>query len=107
MSRATRRHPAAKGKGARGRSAASPIPRTGARTAARAEGRSGPAAVLGWRPRFVMDIVSELRKVVWPSRQEATHLTFVVAVVTIIIGAALGGIDIGFGWLIDNTILQR
>ena len=103
MSRATRRHPPAKGKGARGRSQARPLPRTGARQAARAEGRGG---VLGWRPRFFMDIVNELRKVVWPSRQEATHLTFVVAIVTILIGAALGGIDIGFGWLIDHTLLR-
>ena len=107
MSRAIRRHPPAKGKGARGRSQARPLPRTGSRPAARAEGRAGFGAVLGWRPRFVMDIVNELRKVSWPSRQEATHLTFVVAVVTILIGAALGGIDIGFGWLIDNTLLRR
>jgi preprotein translocase subunit SecE len=106
MSRAIRRHPPAKqGKG-RGR-AARPLPRAGgARQAARGEGRSGFAAVLGWRPRFLMDIIGELRKVVWPSREEATHLTVVVAVVTIIIGAVLGGIDIGFGWLIDNTLLR-
>jgi preprotein translocase subunit SecE len=107
MSRALRRHPSKQGKSARGKSAARPVPRTGgARQAARGEGRSGFGAVLGWRPRFFMDIISELRKVVWPSRQEATHLTFVVAVVTILIGAALGGIDIGFGWLIDNTLLR-
>jgi preprotein translocase subunit SecE len=107
MSRALRRHPSKQGKGARGRPAARPVPRTGAtRQAARGEGRSGLGAVLSWRPRFFMDIISELRKVVWPSRQEATHLTFVVAVVTILIGAALGGIDIGFGWLIDHTLLR-
>ncbi|KKL57326.1 hypothetical protein LCGC14_2236520 [marine sediment metagenome] len=53
-----------------------------------------------------MDIISELRKVVWPSRQDATYLTIVVLIVAAIIGAALGGIDIGFGWLIDNTLLK-
>jgi len=105
MSRALRRHPSAKQAKARGK-AARVLPRTGpARVAPRA-GRSGFAAVAGWRPRFVMDIIGELRKVVWPSRQEAMHLTMVVIIVSVILGAALGGIDIGFGWLIDNTLLR-
>ena len=105
MSRALRRHPSAKQAKARGK-AARVVPRTGARQAARAEGRSGFGAVFGWRPRFVMDIIGELRKVVWPSRQEAIHLTMVVVIVSVILGAALGGIDIGFGWLIDHTLLR-
>lgn len=103
MSRALRRHPSKQGKGSRGRAPTRPIPRTSSqRQSARSEG----AGVLSWRPRFVMDIINELRKVVWPTRQEATYLTFVVVVVAILIGAALGGIDIGFGWLIDETLLR-
>jgi preprotein translocase subunit SecE len=102
MSRALRRHPQAKGKAGRGRAPASPIARPTTRAPAR-EGRSG---VLSWRPRFVMDIINELRKVVWPSRHDTTYLTMVVVIVAIIIGAILGGIDIGFGWLIDRTLLR-
>jgi preprotein translocase subunit SecE len=34
------------------------------------------------------------------------HLTIVVLFVSLLVGAALGGIDIGFGWLIDNTLLR-
>ena len=106
MSRALRRHPPSKVKGSRGRAGARPLPRTGTTHAApRGEGRSGLSAVTSWRPRFVMDIISELRKVVWPSRQDTTYLTIVVLIVAAIVGAALGGIDIGFGWLIDNTLL--
>ena len=106
MSRALRRHPSAKQAKARGK-AARVVPRTGtARPAPQRAGRSGFSAVAGWRPRFFMDIVSELRKVVWPSRQEAMHLTMVVIIVSAILGALLGGIDIGFGWLIDNTLLR-
>ena len=106
MSRALRRHPSAKQTKARGK-APRVVPRTGAtRAAPHRAGRSGFAAVAGWRPRFFMDIIGELRKVVWPSRQEAMHLTFVVLIVSVLLGAALGGIDIGFGWLIDNTLLR-
>lgn len=53
-----------------------------------------------------MDIVNELRKVVWPTRDDVVYLTIVVVIITILFGAALGAIDIGFGWLIDNTILE-
>ncbi len=107
MSRALRRHPPSKAKGSRGRAAARPLPRTGPdRAAPRGEGGSGLSAVASWRPRFVMDIIGELRKVVWPSRQDTTYLTIVVLIVAALVGAALGGIDIGFGWLIDNTLLK-
>lgn len=53
-----------------------------------------------------MDIISELRKVVWPSREDTTYLAVVVVIVTIIFGALLGAIDIGFGWLVDQTLLK-
>lgn len=62
--------------------------------------------MLSWRPRFAMDIINELRKVVWPTRDDVAYLTVVVVIIAIIFGAALGAIDIGFGWLIDNTILN-
>ena len=107
MSRSLRRHPPVKQpKGSRGKAAGRPLPRTGARAAPRGEGRSGLAAVASWRPRFVMDIINELRKVVWPSRQDTVHLTVVVVIVALMVGAVLGGIDIGFGWLIDNLLLR-
>jgi preprotein translocase SecE subunit len=103
MSRALRRHPSKQGKASRGRAPQRAIPRTS--SARPASGGDG-GGILSWRPRFLMDIINELRKVVWPSRQDATYLTFVVVVVSILIGAVLGGIDIGFGWLIDETILR-
>jgi len=107
VSRALRRHPPSKQpRGARGKASARPLPRSGARAAPRGEGRSGLAAVASWRPRFVMDIINELRKVVWPSRQDTVHLTIVVVIVAILVGAVLGSIDIGFGWLIDNLLLR-
>src|SRR5260370_34525849 len=74
-----------------------------------ARGAAPPArgGLLGWRPRFLMDVISELRKVIWPKREDVTHLTFVIVVVTIMIGAVLGLIDISFSWIIDKAILSK
>jgi preprotein translocase subunit SecE len=58
-------------------------------------------------PRYLRDIISELKKVTWPTREDTTRLTIAVLVVSISIGLALGVVDIGFNWLIDNTLLQR
>ncbi len=67
---------------------------------------SGGGGLLSWRPRFLMDIITELRKVVWPERGDVVYLTIVVVIVTILTGAVLGAIDIGFGWFIDQTLLN-
>ena len=58
------------------------------------------------KPRWAMDIVAELRKVTWPTRQEVFHLTTVVLVVSALLGAFLGLADMGFSWLIEQTILR-
>ena len=56
-------------------------------------------------PRPVMGIIDELRKVVWPSRQETANLTVVVLVVSIAIGIFLGAIDFGLNRVVENTLL--
>ena len=73
---------------------------------------SAPAAVgpyVGghwWWPRWAADIVSELRKVTWPTRQETTHLTLVVIVISLLFGIVLGTADFAFSWLVEQTILR-
>jgi len=107
MNRAVRRHPASTKQKARAASTRlTPARSSVAKPAPRREAGSTLGAVAGWRPRFVMDIISELRKVVWPSRQDTIHLTIVVVIVAIVIGAILGGIDVGFGWLVDRILLR-
>ncbi len=59
-----------------------------------------------WVPRYLRDIISELKKVTWPSREDTTRLTIAVIVVSVVIGMALGGIDIGFNWFVDHTLLR-
>jgi preprotein translocase subunit SecE len=53
-----------------------------------------------------MDILSELRKVTWPTRAETMHLTIVVIVVSILFGVILGGADLIFSWVVEQTILR-
>lgn len=58
------------------------------------------------RFKFVGDTIAELRKVVWPTRQDATYLTTMVIVVTVAVALALWLIDLGFLKLM-NVILLR
>ena len=88
-------------KGARNPARSVATPRTGG---------AGKAAQTGgawYRPRWVMDIISELRKVVWPSFYYVRRLTVGIVIVTVIIGAVLGGIDMAFGQFIDRTLLSN
>jgi preprotein translocase subunit SecE len=48
---------------------------------------------------FFGGVISELRKVNWPSRQQTVRLTILVLVISSVIGAVLGLIDIGFSRL--------
>jgi preprotein translocase subunit SecE len=44
--------------------------------------------------KFMAEVVAELKKVTWPTRQETIKLTMVVISVTLIIGLFVGGLDI-------------
>lgn len=54
------------------------------------------------QPRFVADVIAELRKVTWPTASETRYLTVVVAIVSIIMAALLGTLDLAFGWAIER-----
>ena len=49
--------------------------------------------------RYLRETRSEIRKVVWPTRQEAINLTIIVIVVTVAMSAILGLIDFIFARL--------
>ena len=57
------------------------------------------------RFRFIGELISELKKVVWLTRREALYLTSLVLVVAIIVGIILGLIDLGFTELVDRILL--
>lgn len=55
----------------------------------------------GGRPtRFVRESISELRKVLWPSRNELVTYSIVVIVFVVIMISIVSGLDIGFARLI-------
>lgn len=56
-----------------------------------------------FQPRFVGDVIAELRKVTWPSFAETRYLTLVVAIVAIAMGLFLGALDLAFGWVIERV----
>jgi preprotein translocase SecE subunit len=74
-----------------------------ARPAARASTeqarRRGPNVV-----QFVQESRAELRKVTWPTRQEAMNLTGAVIVMTVGLAAFLGIVDAILNWAIKPII---
>jgi preprotein translocase subunit SecE len=53
---------------------------------------------------YAQDARTELRKVVWPTRTETMQMTVVVSLVVVFVGVALWGMDIFFGWAIQQLL---
>lgn len=58
--------------------------------AEKAEGSGGPFGRLG---RFFREVISELRKVIWPTRKELLTYTAVVVVFLVVMLAIVGTLD--------------
>ena len=54
---------------------------------------------------IIGDVIAELNRVTWPTREETTRLSIMVITVAVIIGIFLGVIDLGFS-SIFNFILN-
>lgn len=54
---------------------------------------------------FIGDTIAELKKVSWLSRHEALHLTALVLLVAVTVGAILGAIDYGFSFIVDKLFI--
>jgi len=54
--------------------------------------------------RYLRETWAELKKVRWPTRQEAQNLTLVVLAVTIGMAAILGLLDAFYTWLFKGLI---
>lgn len=49
--------------------------------------------------QFFRETVAELRRVVWPTREQTTRLTILVIIISIFVGILLGVVDMAFGRL--------
>ena len=47
---------------------------------------------------------TEIRKVVWPTRQETTQTTLIVVAVVLVMGLLLWGLDSLLGWLVSLVV---
>jgi preprotein translocase subunit SecE len=56
---------------------------------------------------FANDAKNELRKVVWPTRQEAIQTTIVVLALVVLVGLILWGVDSFLFWTIGYLTGQR
>ncbi|HET6614419.1 MAG TPA: preprotein translocase subunit SecE [Dehalococcoidia bacterium] len=108
MSRALRRQqliskPPAKSPGFK---PSGPRPQKKTQTAAQVEAARKRSLFDRVFPGFVRDIINELKKVTWPTRDETVRLTVAVIFVSVAIGSMLGGVDLGFNWLVEKTLLR-
>ena len=54
---------------------------------------------------FITGTIGELKKVVWPTRQEALRLTAMVLLVCLAMGIFLGSLDYGLTELVSKVLL--
>ena len=59
------------------------------------------------RFRFIGEIITELKKVVWLSRREVIYLSTLVLIISVAAGLVLGAIDFGFSALVEGIFVGR
>ncbi|MFN2274318.1 MAG: preprotein translocase subunit SecE [Anaerolineales bacterium] len=69
-----------------------------AKSKAASKRRSNPVS------RYLRESIAELKKVTWPTRQEAMQLTVIVLIVVTAMSALLGSLDFVFSRLIAFII---
>jgi len=60
----------------------------------------GSVAITDRIKNYYQETRAELKRVVWPTRQEAVRLTLLVVAVTVALGIALGAVDLVFERLV-------
>ena len=69
---------------------------------------AAPRAVARINPiTFLQETISELRKAVWPSKEETARLTAIVIVLAVAVGIFLGGLDRFFDFSFVQLIWRR
>ena len=56
--------------------------------------------------KFIREVIAELKKVTWPTREETMKLTVVVIAISVFVGLFIGGLDALF-LAITGAIFKR
>lgn len=77
-------------------------PRTGDEKTAptKARAKAERAGLFAQLRRFILEVVAELRKVIWPTRNELLTYTTVVVVFVAVIMTIVALLDTGFAWAV-------
>lgn len=54
--------------------------------------------------KFLQETYSELKQVVWPTRQEVLRLTLIVITISVIVGAYIGVLDALFTTIMEALL---
>ena len=68
----------------------------------RTRGTEQKSGFIGRLQNLLRDTISEIRKVTWPDQETTRNLTIVVIVISVLLGALLGGIDAVFVRVWEN-----
>lgn len=71
----------------------------------RTRGSEQKTGTFGRLQNMLRDTIAEIRKVTWPDQQTTRNLTIVVIVISVLLGALLGGIDAIFVRVWENIPL--
>ena len=50
---------------------------------------------------YFREVIAELRKAVWPTKEETRRLTVMVIIISVVVGALLAVFDFGFTELVE------
>ena len=64
----------------------------------------GQVARRAFNARMVGEVIGELRRVTWPTKEETLRLTVIVIAVSVAIGAFLGLVDLGFSRIMNFAL---
>lgn len=55
---------------------------------------------------YLQEVRVELKKVVWPKREQVVKLTVIIFIISTIVAVYMGGLDFGLTKLLETLILK-
>ncbi len=65
---------------------------------------TGPLRWVGITVEFIRAVNAELHKVTWPSREELTTATRIIVILSIVMGLAIGWMDLLFNLILVDGV---